>query len=579
MTPRPGLDLLGSLFAEDRIGRPGQARAQAVAAARTDPANAHVHLLDAAYAALVAGEPRAADRLIAECEAVAPGDETWQRRIAAARRWSWGVDRAQYPGYAFAELIEGEIPPFLDERPGDPEIRLVEAIANDAFRLRMARTRVEMAVRGAPGSDVQAILDDAAQTAERLQSALQDFPGTSASLSAALAFADLLQRAGRSDDADAALATVRQGEDVPNAVGQACTFLVEGDWYATPGSSPESLGFDLPNLSAPSPLLARRDLARAAAVYDRAGEWLEGVDEPRAHGALALRRAALAWLSGDHDAQQRFNAEAADAFREAGDVAAQRLAEAHGLVAEIALGHVAGTRHAAGASFDLEPRGAIAETIRWGEHDGSVGWTTALGRLFQRAGEGWQADGDYERAAVAYELAAPLVPVSGAESPAAIPLRLATLDRENGFGVRALTRCRSAIAALPPVAAVSGPMEMLDWFRSVTAVQDVVWAHIGAAATAAGMSVPALEWACERLRELLALPGVPAAGRAPRSSRPRPGQASRRRSSSSSPAWPTASARASPSGSSTCRPSVPSRPPPAERSRRPTAGAMTRSTS
>ena len=72
---RPGLQQLESLVAGDRIGRPGAARDQALAAAQADAANAHVHLLDAAYAALVAGEPRTADRLVAQCEATAPGDD------------------------------------------------------------------------------------------------------------------------------------------------------------------------------------------------------------------------------------------------------------------------------------------------------------------------------------------------------------------------------------------------------------------------------------------------------------------------------------------------------------------------
>jgi CHAT domain-containing protein len=265
-------------------------------------------------------------------------------------------------------------------------------------------------------------------------------------------------------------------------------------------------------------LLARRDLVRAAAAYDRADELLAGIDEPRAHGALALRRAALAWLSADHPAQQAFLARAARAFAAAGDMAACRLTAAHTLLAGIALGHVAETRRLAGTGFNLKPRGPIADTLRWGEHDGSISWTTGIGRLFQRAAERWDSDGDYERAAVAYELAAPLVPASGVESPAAVVLNLAHLDSRNGFGVRALTRSRSAIAALPPVAATAPempdwePQEMLGWQRSVGALLDIVSGQFDATATAAGMSVAALEWASGRIRALLALPGVPPAG-------------------------------------------------------------------
>ncbi|MGG7380135.1 hypothetical protein ACQ7B2_15695, partial [Escherichia coli] len=73
----------------------------------------------------------------------------------------------------------------------------------------------------------------------------------------------------------------------------------------------------------------------------------------------------------------------------------------HALLADIALGRVAATRRDAGTGFDLEPRGPIAELLRWGQHEGSVGWISGLGLLFHLAGKGWAADGDYERAALA----------------------------------------------------------------------------------------------------------------------------------------------------------------------------------
>jgi CHAT domain-containing protein len=276
-------------------------------------------------------------------------------------------------------------------------------------------------------------------------------------------------------------------------------------------------------------LLAKRDLVRASAAYDRAEEFLTGVGEPRAHGALALRRAALAWLSADYATQQAFLAQAASAFADAGDVAACWLTTAHTLLAGIALGHVAETRRLAGTGFDLKPRGPVADALRWGERDGSISWTTSLGRLFQRAAERWDSDGDYERAAVAYELAAPLVPASGVESPAAVALKIAYLDRQNGFGVRALTRSRSAIAALPPVAAATtempgwGPVEVFNWGRSLSALLDIVTGQLDAMATAAGMSVAVLDWACQRIRELLALANVHGAGSGPGSTAADPG--------------------------------------------------------
>ena len=196
--------------------------------------------------------------------------------------------------------------------------------------------------------------------------------------------------------------------------GWACTFLVEGDWYATPGSSPEALGFDLANWGSPSPRASQRDLARAASAYDRAAELLAGVDEPRALGALAeARRACVAPATtrGTVSAARR------RPTRSAPRATPQRC-DWHVLRPSSQTWRWGGSqrRGATPARVSTWSRGAwIADLLRWGLDDGSVGWTTGLGRLFQRAAECWAAEGDYERAAVAYELAIPLVPASGAE--------------------------------------------------------------------------------------------------------------------------------------------------------------------
>ena len=458
---RPGLDLLGSLLHFERIGRPGPAREQALEAAKADPSNAHVHLLDATLAALVGGEPRAARRLLADCHASAPHDEAWQRRIKACRAWAWTVDRLWYPGDDAAELASSEGQEFPGEGPADPETQWIEVVANFRFRLLKLRWQVKQRVRESAESAHAYLL------AEGVGGQTEEVDEDSSSLAVRLAYGDLFNRAGSHDDANAALADVRQrhatltAKGVTAPVALACTFFVEGDWHATPGSSPETLGFDLAGADVPSNFLGRRDLERAAAAYDQAEAHLAGVDEPRAHGALALRRAALAWLSGDHGAQLTYLQAAAAAFAEAGDAAAQWLTVVHTLLAKIAVGQVAATRRAAGMRFDLAARGPIAELLHWGENDGSVSWTSGLGRLVQRNAAYWDQDGDYPRAELAYELAVPLVPASGAEMPEKMLVELAQLDRRYGFGVRALTRIRAAVATLPPVTQASSEITRL----------------------------------------------------------------------------------------------------------------------
>lgn len=504
---RPGLELLGPLLPEHRLGRPGPARARAVEAAKADTSNAHVHLLDATCAALVAGEPRAATRLLAECEALAPREEeAWQRRLAACRSWIWTVDRLWYPGDTGAEIasMEGQPPNLTLGRPGDQETLEVEATANLQFELLHTRWRVETEIRRSPE---EAVANLHAQAAKAPAEPRPPF--------ARLVYADLLHRAGEVDEANSIMAEVRAQleeltqDDAGAAAILARSFLLEGDWYATPGSSPEALGFDLWKFGAASPFLSCRDLRRAADAYSQAEGRLSGIDAPRLRAALDLRRGAVAWLAGDFAAQKAFLRAAADEFADAGDSAGQWLTVVHDLLADVGLGRIAATRRSAGTSFDLEAHGPIAALRRWGEQDGSVSWTTGLGRILQRAGADWDMHGGYPRAEVAYEMAVPLVPASGAEAPATALLELAALDRRSGLVVRALTRTRAAVATLPPVA--DAERDLWTWAQNLNSLSDVLWGLLDGRGTAAGMQVAGLDWAVTRTQELLALPGVPGA--------------------------------------------------------------------
>jgi CHAT domain-containing protein len=515
---RPALELLGALLREHGLGRPGPARERALEAAKADTSNAHVHLLDATCAAVVAGEPRAAARLLAECETSAPGeDEAWQRRFAACRSWIWTLDRLWYPGDTGAEIASaGEQPPDVAlGRPGDQETLELEALATVQFQLLNTRWRVESEVRQSPEEAVANLHAQAANAGTEPEPP-----------PARLFYADLLHRAGAVDEANSVMADARaqlEGlarDDIGAAAILARSFLLEGDWYATPGSSPEALGFDLWKFGAgASPFLAWRDLPRAADAYSQAEGRLSGVDAPRLRAALAMRRGTVAWLAGDFTAQKAFLRTAADEFSVAGDSAGHWLTVVHDLLADVGLRRIAAIRLSAGTSFDLEAHGPIAALCRWGEQDGSASWTTGLGRILQRAGADWDSQGDYPRAELAYEMAVPLVPSSGAEAPATAVLALAGLDRRYGLVVRGLTRSRAAVATLPPVADAS--REVWKWAQNLSSLGDVLWSLVDGRGTAAGMQVAGLDWAVARTQELLALPGAPAtsgglAGRAKR---------------------------------------------------------------
>jgi hypothetical protein len=167
-----GSDLLVSLLREEHLGRPGAARDRALAAASVDLTGAPVHLRDATYAALVAGEPRTAQRLLADCRATAPADDSWRRRLAACETWIWTRDRNWYPGDVAAEIATGDVPPFPVDQPGDPETRLVEAIASDVNALFSTRAQVEKHARDNPPNAV-ALVGATIPSLQHLQGAIQ----------------------------------------------------------------------------------------------------------------------------------------------------------------------------------------------------------------------------------------------------------------------------------------------------------------------------------------------------------------------------------------------------------------------
>ena len=512
-SPRPGAELLRSLIGEERRGLPGPAREAAIAAARADPQQAHVHLFDAAYAALVAGEPRAAQGLLDEAAAAAPDDEVWRRRAAAGRWWIWSVDRGWYPGDTGAEvppIAARQAPARPEPALGDPETVLLEASVNASAVLRT--TRVMLATM--PNrSAIEPLLEAAHPQLQLLNEALVG-PSTAWPT---VVWADVLQRAGLEQEAGALLADARSyasaaARDTGDRVGLVCTHLVEGDWYTTPGSSPEALGFALALPPMGSPSAIRRDDARAAAAYDSAAAALGDADEPRLRGALALRRAALAWEHADHVTQLFELDLAGEAFERAGDTASAWLVAVHRLLADVASGKVARTRRAHGTAFDLTPQGTIAALLRWCEEAGSVAWTTGLGRLLQRAAERWETLGDYDRAEVTYGMALPLVPVSGGESSAMVLVELAGVDARQRLGVRATTRLRQGLATLPPVKDFE--REPAEWMRQLGIALILMQAHMDEGASGAGAGAAGLESAITRARAVLAVPDAPAPGAA-----------------------------------------------------------------
>jgi hypothetical protein len=128
MTDRPAARLLESLISEEWRGRPGPARDLALQCAEQDPGNRVHHVMDAAYASLVAGEPRFAMRLLDRIKDAANADV--QRRVTACRAWAQQLDDNWYPGNAGAEFRPGALERLahtVTPAPGESETMLLEA--------------------------------------------------------------------------------------------------------------------------------------------------------------------------------------------------------------------------------------------------------------------------------------------------------------------------------------------------------------------------------------------------------------------------------------------------------------------
>ncbi len=512
---RPGARLLESLASHELRGRPGPARQAALdAAARASNGDeAADHLLDAVCASLVAGEPGRALTILERDELGDHDDQPGARRRqtracrawAAHLRWNW------YPGQLGAELPTGfpeTVVEIVETPVGDAWTRLLEAtVARGPVTLLSANALIT-GTRGAP--------DRQRPLLSHFESNLAGYAQLAAELGDGQAFlwahccrADLAARAGLTESAIQLLNEVRSHyTEAGDRVGLARTLMLEGDWYATPGSSPEGIGFDLPATTMADPPPSPYE-PPARAAYREAEEILADLDEPRLTGALALRRAVLALRSDRPDHAEEALASARQAWSASGDAAGLHLLVVHGLLVDLAADRIAAVRREAGAGWALEPRGPLAEIVAWANRAGSPSLCTGFGRLAQAMAGHWRATGHLERASAAYTLSVPLIGVSGAVSPSFVLDEQADLDAERGFGARALARLEQAVERMPPVPDAR-EADML-WLSHVNLTMSIVAAQQNrVTASPTAMGLPGLQQSRRRLDELAQRSMVPA---------------------------------------------------------------------
>jgi hypothetical protein len=440
---------LGSLNSEDLHGRPGPARAAALRAAAGDPRHRLLHLTDACYGALAAGEAKHALHLLDQLDRATGAPD---RHLAALRAWALQLDGNWYPGGMAAESSLDPAGAFVTPAPGSPETELIEhLVADGPPSLATVRAVIEDMLRS--GNAVAA-----GQMATQGISALGKLSGLAHRHGAValghwcdIAAADLMRRVGRDEQATRLLEQARTATTLLNLPGLvAVTYLVEGDWSATPGSHPESLGFDLAHPSGRRPAPARRDPDRAAVSYTAAASWAAGLPLPRLHAALELRQATLAWFAGDQTARRRHLNAARAAWTTAGDTAGVQLCAVHLLIADLD----------EGAPGDP---GTVPGVLEWAATVGSRTWCAGLGRLVQRAAEHWRGNGSVARARAGYLAALPLLAGDPGLPARDVVMDLACLESRNGLADTALDRLEQLLsvpAGGPPDVALTRQLEI-----------------------------------------------------------------------------------------------------------------------
>ncbi|MEV6306371.1 hypothetical protein AB0M02_43660 [Actinoplanes sp. NPDC051861] len=453
---RPGWMTLGSLNSEDLHGRPGPARAAALRAAAGDPRHRILHLTDACYGALAAGEARHALQILDQLDRAAGSPD---RHLAALRAWAMQLDGNWYPGGVGAETTMDPAGSFVTPAPGSPETELIEhLVADGPPSLATVRAVTESMLRAGNRVAAGQMAAQGIRSLHTLSVMAHRHGAVALGHWCDIASADLMHRVGRDEEARRLLDQARMATTLRNLPGLvAVTHLVEGDWSATPGSHPESLGYDLAPQPAVSAAVARRDPDHATVCYTAAASWAAGLPLPRLHAALDLRLATLAWFAGDTVTRRRRLQAARYAWTTAGDTAGVQLSAVHLLIADI--------------DERTEPtEDVVAGVLAWTGSVGSRTWCAGLGRLLQRAAEHWRSVDCAERARAAYLAALPLLARDPELPTQSVVMDLAGTEARSGLTSTALARLEQLWDA-----PVSGPPELV-----LTARLEIVKAMVAA---------------------------------------------------------------------------------------------------
>ena len=409
--------------------------------------------LIAAAAALAAGEPKRALRILADTE-----DLGGLRDVAAALRFAaHTLDLNRYPGGSGAVMSAEEMASLAGElpAPADPGSQLIVLVAGRLIPLiQSARRIAEDSRTGDPGGAVLQVYD----WFQMMAAQLADFDAPEVLTYLWLARADVARRAARmADTADPLDACRRLAGDDP--VAHAHLNLIRGDWALEPLSHPEVLGLQLTS-GLPPGMAAAADVPAAESFYAAANALYRQAGAARGQAVVTFRRAHLARHLRNHTACTQLRDDARWQALRCGERGLVRIIDVHSVLDRLDSGE------------DVPP-GELDPIAEWGHADGSTGLARGLVRLIIARANAWRDTGATLAALRALRIARRFVRALDAEveSESADRAYIDLADRVN------FRRASAALLAAETAEAVTRmrdqPADVLAWLRGADLVMSL----------------------------------------------------------------------------------------------------------